>query len=471
LLLIAAPRSIILGRMATVIDGLAGFKGTLLRPDVKGYEAARAIWNGAIRRRPALIARCTSDDDVAAAFAYARRSELPISVRGGGHNVAGTALCEGGVLIDLQPMKRVVVDASARRVVAEPGVLLGELDSATQAYGLAVPSGINSTTGIAGLTLGGGIGWLMRAYGLTCDNLLSARVMLADGSSVVASQSENQDLFWAIRGGGGNFGIVTRFEFDAHPLGPEVLAGAVLHPAENARDVLRFYRDFAASAPAELTTVVNLRSAPPASWIPESMHGRDVVIIAACWAGEQAAGQKALSALKEYGAPLVDAIVPKPFTDHQTFFNPTVPHGWGYYWKSTYTTDWTDRAIDTLVDNAWRKRSDKSYTIVFQMGGRVARGDEQGMAFTGRDAAFAVNINAAWADPSGPSVDVEWARGFWRALEPFSTGGVYVNFLSEEGEERVRTAYGAKWERLRDLKRRYDPDNVFRVNQNISPAG
>jgi FAD/FMN-containing dehydrogenase len=455
--------------MATAIERPAGFKGMLLRPGDEEYEATRAIWNGAIQRRPALIMRCSSEDDVVTALAHARKSELPISIRGGGHNVAGTALFDGGVLIDLQTMKRILVDAAASRIVVEPGVLLGELDAATQAHGLALPCGINSTTGIAGLTLGGGIGWLMRRHGLTCDNLLSARMVLADGSRVRVAPDENPDLFWAIRGGGGNFGIVTEFEFQLHRLGPEVLAGAVLHPAEKAGDLLRFYREFASRAPRELTTVLNLRSAPAAPWIPEAVHGQDVVLIAACWAGDVEAGQRALAPLKSYGPPLADVITAKPFTLHQTFFDATVPRGWGYYWKSTYTTEWSDQAIDTLVGNAWRKQSDKSYTIVFQMGGEVAAKSEDEMAFTGRDAAFAVNINAAWT-ASDPAVDVEWTRDFWRALEPFSTGGVYVNFLSEEGEERVRAAYGGKWERLSSQKRLYDPDNVFRVNQNITPA-
>jgi len=445
-------------------------KGPVLLPEHRDYEAVRAIWNGAIDRRPAVIARCLDEDDVADALAYARARDLPLSVRGGGHNVAGTALCQGGLLIDLRLMKAISVDAPRRRVRVQPGVLLGELDSATQPHGLAVPAGINSLTGVAGLTLGGGLGWLMRRHGLTCDRLLSARVVLADGTRTVASAEGDRDLFWAIRGGGGNFGIVTAFEFAAVPIGPRVLAGAVMHAAEDAGELLRWYRGFAAAAPDELTTVLALRSAPPAPWIPAAHHGREVVVVAACWAGELDDGERHLGPLRRFGRPLADCFATQPFAIHQRFMDATAPPGWGYHWRSCYTPAWSDAAIDTLVRNAWRKETRQSYTLIAQMGGAIRRVPDAETAFAGRQADFAVNINAVWTDLAAGPRDVEWTRAFWTAMEPHSSGGVYVNFLGEEGAARVRAAYGASWTRLSELKARYDPENVFRMNQNIRPA-
>ncbi len=446
-------------------------KGRVVLPEDPDYESIRAIWNGSVTRRPAVIARCLDEDDVAVALAYARDRGLPLSVRGGGHNVAGTALCEGGVLVDLQLMKGISVDPAARRVRVQPGVLLGELDAATQPHGLAVPAGINSLTGVAGLTLGGGFGWLHRSHGLTCDHLVAARMVLADGTQAVASATDDSDLLWAIRGGGGNFGIVTEFDFSAVPVGPQVLAGAVVHAAEHAPELLRWYRGFAAEAPDELTTILNLRTAPPAPWIPREHHGRPVAVVAGCWAGDPAQGEPWVEALRRHRPPLADAFAVRPFVAFQQFFNATVPPGWGYYWKSCYTPAWSDGAIDTMVAHAWRKETPQSYTIVPHLGGAMRRVPGAASAFEGRDAEFAININACWTDPSQGPRDVELTRAFWKAMEPYSTGGVYVNFLSDEGEARVRAAYGSKWERLAELKARYDPENVFRANQNIRPAG
>lgn len=444
-------------------------KGPVVTPEHPDYEAVRAIWNGSVTRRPALVARCLDEDDVVVALAHARQHGLPLSIRGGGHNVAGTALCEGGLLVDLKLMKGISVDPARRRVRVQPGVLLGELDAATQLHGLAVPAGINSLTGVAGLTLGGGIGWLMRRHGLTCDQLVSARVVLADGTRTVASETGDRDLFWAIRGGGGNFGIVTEFELAAVPVGPTVFGGAVMYPAESAGEILRRYRDLAAAAPEDLTTILNLRSAPPAPWIPAEHHGRDAVFVAGCWAGDAAAGERQLAPLRRLGDPLADCHAAKPFVAHQRFLDATAPPGWGYHWKSCYTRSWTDGTIDTLVANAWRKETGQSYTLIAHMGGAIRCVPEGETAFAGRDSDFAVNINAAWTDPAAGPRDVEWARSFWAALEPHSTGGVYVNFLGEEGASRVRAAYGSKWSRLARLKARYDPENVFRLNQNIAP--
>ena len=446
-------------------------KGPVITPDDPRYESVRAIWNASIARRPAFIARCLDEEDVVTALAFARDRGLPLSIRGGGHNIAGTALCEAGVLIDLQLMKGVAVDPSSRRVRAQPGVLLGELDAATQALGLAVPAGINSLTGLAGLALGGGIGWLMRRYGLTCDHVVSARMVLADGTRTVASAGGDADLFWAIRGGGGNFGIVTEFELSAVPVGPQVFAGAVLFAAERAGDVVRWCRDeLAANAPDDLSTLLNLRTAPPAPWIPAEHHGRDVLAVAGCWAGDPGEGARCLAPLRRLAGTLADAFSVRSFAEFQQFFNATVPPGWGYYWKSCYTRRWSDAAIDTMLAHAWRKETPQSYTIIPHLGGAIRSVPGDATAFEGRDAEFAVNINAAWADVGRGPRDVGWARAFWAAMEPHSTGGVYVNFLGEEGAERVRAAYGPKWQRLAALKARYDPDNVFRANQNITPS-
>jgi FAD/FMN-containing dehydrogenase len=444
------------------------FRGALIRPGDAPYDAERRIWNGAIDRRPALIARCTSAADVRAAVGFARERELVVAVRGGGHNVAGTAVCDGGIVIDLSPMKGMWVDPRARVARAQPGLLWGEFDHETQPFGLATPGGIVTHTGIAGLTLGGGLGWLMRRHGLTADNLLSADVVTADGALVRASAEEHADLFWGLRGGGGNFGIVTSFEYRLHAVGPTVLAGVILHPAARAREVLSFYRDYIASAPDELMTIVVLRMAPPAPFLPESIHGQPVVIIAVCCAGPVEEGERAVAPLRRFGEPLVDLIRPTPYASHQALLDASVPHGLGYYWKSEYLRPLSDALIDTLIAHAWRVPTPESYAAVFHMGGAVAREDPDGSAFEDRRATHAMTIDGVWSEPAASGACIAWARGFWEAVRPHSTGRVYMNFLGEEGEDRVRAAYGAtKYERLRALKRKYDPTNFFRMNQNI----
>jgi FAD/FMN-containing dehydrogenase len=447
------------------------FQGELIRPDDPGYGDARRVWNGTIDKRPALIARCTGAADVAAALRFARERELPLAVRGGGHSVAGTAVCDDGVVIDLSPMRGVKVYPEPRVAHVQAGVLLGELDTATQAFGLATPAGIVSHTGVAGLTLGGGIGWLSRKLGATVDNLRSARVVTADGEHVTASERENPDLLWGLRGGGGNFGIVTEFEFHLHPVGPTVLAGPVYYALEDGVEVLRRYREVAAAAPDELTTILNLRKAPALPLLPAELHGRPVVTVVACWAGELERGQRAVQPLRELGTPLVDLLRPRPFVELQRLFNAAVPHGWHYYWKSIESPPFEDAMIDTLIDHTARITSPRSYTIIFQLGGALARVAEGATAYPQRDAAFNVNINAVWLE-GDPRADEhnDWTRDFYAAVEPHAGGRVYVNFLGDEGEERVRAAYGEeKYERLRALKRRYDPTNVFRLNQNIRP--
>jgi FAD/FMN-containing dehydrogenase len=454
----------------TVAERAPHFRGELIGPGDPQYDTARRLWNGIIDRRPGLIARCTGVADVRAAVRFGRERDLLLAVRGGGHNVAGTATCDGGLVIDLSPMKGLWVDPARRTARAQPGLLWGEFDRETQGFGLATPGGIVTHTGIAGLTLGGGLGWLMRCHGLTVDNLLSADVVTADGEFLRASASEHGDLFWGLRGGGGNFGVVTSFEYRLHPVGPIVLAGVMLYPAANARDVLGFYREYVAGAPDELTTIVILTMAPPAPFLPASVHGQPVVIIGACYAGPGDEGERVIARLRRFGPALADTIGPTPYVSHQALLDPGVPHGLGYYWKSEYVPGLSDALIDTLAEHAWRAATPESYTIIFHLGGAVGRQDSEGCAFEDRRAGHAVNIDAVWSEPGRASSCIAWARNFWEAIRPHSTGRVYVNFLGDEGQDRVRAAYGdAKYERLRALKRTYDPANVFRLNQNIRP--
>lgn len=443
----------------------------MILPTDPGYEAARAIWNGAIDRRPAVITRCSGVADVVAAVGFARERDLPVAVRSGGHGVGGHALCEGGLVIDLSPMKGIRVDPIARTARAEAGVLWGELDRETQLHGLATVGGIVTHTGIAGLTLGGGIGWLMRKHGATVDNLVSVDLVTADGEVLTASENENSDLFWGVRGGGGNFGIVTSFEYRLHPVGPIVFAGSVFHSLEDAPQVLRLYREFIATAPDELTTIFELSVAPAVPFLPEEVHGNPIVMVGACYAGSPDEGAQVVSPLKQFGHPIVDLLEPKPYAALQSMFDPMSPHGWHRYWKSVELPRLTDHAIDTLVEHASTVTSPKSYCIVFQLGGALARVGDDETAFSQRDAAHNVNINAVWTEEDPHSQrHVAWARDFFDAMQPHAGRRVYLNFLGEEGGKRVRQAYGARnYERLVELKRAYDPTNFFRLNQNIAP--
>jgi len=447
------------------------FAGRLLAPGDTGYDEARSIWNGAVHRSPGLIARCTSRDDVAHAVRLAAEFDLVTSVRGGGHGVAGLAICDDGLVIDLSGLRSVEVDPGERTVRVEAGVLLGELDAATQPFGLAVPAGIVTHTGVAGLTLGGGIGWLMRRHGLTVDSLVSADVVLADGTSVTASERLHPDLFWALRGGGGNFGIVTTFEFHAREVGPTVLGGPVLFSLEQAEEIMGFYREWAPVSPRELTTILNFRKAPPASWVPEHLHGVPVVAVTACWCGDLEAGSRVLEPLRAL-EPLLDACMPRPFVELQTLFDPSVPPGWHYYWKSVEVPEISGEIVAAIVDHTHEITSPRSYTIVFQLGGAVADVGEMETAFPRREAGFDVNINSVWLPEDSGHADthVAWARSLFKRAAPHARG-VYVNFLGEEGAGRVREAYGdEKYERLADVKARYDATNLFRRTQNILPA-
>lgn len=446
------------------------FGGSLVGPRDEGYDQARRIWNGAIDKRPGLIAQCADTSDVVAAVRWARDHDIEIAVRGGGHGVAGNALSDGGIVIDCSAMTAVEVDPVRRIARVDAGVLLGDLTRATQAHELAVPAGIVSHTGVAGLTLGGGIGWLMRRFGLTCDNLLAAEVVTANGETVRASEDENPDLLWGLRGGGGNFGIVTSFEFRCHPVGPTVLAGPVLWAAEDAAELLPFYREFAHAAPDDITTISLIRRAPAAPWVPEELHGRPVVIIAFCYSGSLDAGERTIEPLRRWGRPLLDAVGPRDLTEYHYLFDGSVPHGLGYYWKSHYLRDLTREAIDAFVERGWEAKSRLSYTIMFHMGGAVRHVDADATAFEDRTAEFSPNINAVWEDLDAPQ-DMDWTLDLFSALEPASTGKAYVNFMSSDEQVRVSEAYGeAKLARLVALKDRFDPNNVFRLNQNISPS-
>jgi hypothetical protein len=457
------------------LDELArSFRGELLLPSSPGYGAARRIWNGAIDRNPACIARTTGVADVVGAVRFARDHDLEIAVRGGGHNVAGTAVCDNGVVIDLSAMRAVSVDPIARTAWVQGGALWADVDHETQAHGLATTGGIVGHTGVGGLTLGGGIGFLMRKHGLTVDNLLAADVVTAEGSVVRASADEHPDLFWALRGGGGNFGVVTSFKLALHPVGPTVLAGPVFWAADDTSDVLRFYRDFAAEAPEELGSVVRLGTIPPLPLISEDLHWRPAIAISCCYAGPVDDGECAVRALRRFGTPLVDLLAPSEYAAFQGGLDDTVLHGWHYYWKATNLAGLSDDAIAVIADHAFATRSRRSYAAMFHMGGAVARVPPSATAYNGRDVAHNIVIDAVWLPgESGEHAAAEtaWAREFLEALQPHRAG-VYVNFLdSDDDSSRVREAYGEQtYRRLAEVKATYDPTNAFHHNKNIQPG-
>ena len=457
------------GDVAAERDLAAQFVGTLLRSGDSAYEDGRRIWNGSIDRRPALIARCVTPADVRAAVRYAARTGVEVAVRGGGHSFPGHSALDDGLVIDLGAMRQVRVDPARRIVRAEGGAQLGDLDQATQPHALAVPSGIVTHTGIGGLTLGGGIGWLMRKYGLTIDNLLSVKLVTATGEALTASESENPELFWGVRGGGGNFGVVTEFTYRLRPVGPTVLAGPIFWSLDDSPQVMRFYRDWIADAPDELTTMAIHRKAPPLPVVPEHLHGQPVIAITCCYVGDLDAGERVIGPMRDFGSPVLDLCAPKPFLDHQAMFDPSFPAGRWFYVRSCDLAELNDGAIDALVDSASRITSPHTTLPMFQLGGAVSRVDDDVTAYTGRRAAHTVNIACATDGPDGFDAEKEWLERTWADLEPHATSA-YVNFLMDEGEDRIRAAYGpAKYSRLRALKRAYDPDNLFRRNQNIRP--
>ena len=457
----------------TVVEEFrATLHGTLIQPDDESYDEARAVWNGLIDRRPRLIVRCSGAADVASAVRFARAHGLEIAVRGGGHNVSGTAVCDDGIVIDLSRMRAVWVDPHTRTARVQGGALWGDVDHETQAHGLATTGGIVSHTGVAGLTLGGGIGWVMRKHGLTVDNLRSADVVTATGEFVRASEAENPDLFWALRGGGGNFGIVTSFEFTLHPVGPTVLAGSIYWAAGDTGDVLRFYRNFVRDAPDELGLVVKFGTIPPLSVVPEDLHWRPAVSVGTCYAGPVEEGERVLRPLRDHGKPLLDLVSPKPYLTHQRGLDSTVLHGWHYYWKSTDLPELSDELIDVIVDHAFSAESPRSYTVLFHLGGAVSRVSDDATAYAGRSAPHNINVNGVWrTDDDYAESETDWTRQFFDALEPYREG-VYVNFLdADDDSQRVREAYGERtYHRLAKIKAEFDPDNVFHLNQNIEPT-
>lgn len=447
----------------------ASVGGQVVRPRDRAYEEHRRVWNGSIDRNPALIVRCSEEADVRAAVSFARDHGLLTAVRGGGHSFPGHSTCDGGIVIDLRPMKGIRVDPDARTARVHAGALLGELDVETQRFGLAVPAGVVSHTGIAGLTLGGGTGWQQRKYGLSIDNLLSVDLVTADGNQVTATQDENADLFWGVRGGGGNFGVATSFEFRMNPIGPQVMAGPVFWSMEDTARVLRFYRDWIAQCPDELTTIVFQRKLPDLPTVPRDLVGERVVGVVACYTGAVETGREVLGPLKAFGSPLLDLCEPKPFVVHQTMFDRSYRHGCWYYVRSCDVAELSDEVIDIAVEYGNQLNSPMSSLALWQMGGAVARVGENETAFHGRKAGFTFNINGNTETAEGFDEEREWARSYWSALAPHHTS-VYINFLMDEGEHRVRDAYGPeKYDRLKALKRRYDPANLFRLNQNITP--
>jgi FAD/FMN-containing dehydrogenase len=447
-------------------------QGELIRPEDSGYDEARAIWNGAHDRRPALIVRCAGVEDVRHAVGFARSEGLEVAVRGGGHSIPGFSTVDGGIVIDLSPMKGIKVDEKKSTVVAEGGLTWGELDAETQKHGLAVTGGLVSTTGVAGFTLGGGIGWLMRKHGLACDNLRSAEIVTADGQAITASADENADLFWGLRGGGGNFGIVTSFEFDLHSVGPTVAAGPIFYPGDDAAEILRRYREIAAELPDEMTTLVNLLTAPPAPFLPEDWHGKKLIAVIGCYAGPSDEGLKAMQPLRELAEPVADLFGEMPYVQMQGLIDDLYPRGTKAYMKAGYMSDLDDHAIETLVSHHQDEAIAPSAELhIHHFGGAVARVGDEETAYGERQAPYVLNLLGFSHDDGGMEPHSEWANRVYGDLEPSLTGGAYINFLSSEGEERVKAAYGAeKFDRLQALKDRYDPTNLFHLNQNVPPS-
>jgi hypothetical protein len=436
------------------------FSGEVITPADDAYDEARRVWNAMIDRRPALIARCRDANDIKAGIAFARDQGLPLAIRGGGHSVAGHGTCDDGLVLDLGPMDAIEVDAERRTVSVGAGQHWGPVDRATQQHRLAVTGGIVSETGVAGLTLGGGLGWLMRRHGLTADNLLSADLVTAAGEPLHVSPESEPELFWGLQRGGGNFGVVSRFRFALHPVGPIVLAGWILWPQAGAAEVLRFHRDYCADAPDELTTIAILRRLPQLSKIPPFMRGQPVIGIAACWCGNIERGERALAPLRRFGTPLMDGISLKPYTAHQSLFDAGNLRGRHNYWKSAYLETLSDGAIGALAQGAAEMTSPMSVMALYQLGGAVQL----------NGAGYCLNVAAMWTDPAESQRHIDWTRGVWQSVQPWSATGTYVNFLGDEGASRTESAYREHYRRLVALKDRLDPDNLFRLNQNIPPS-
>jgi FAD/FMN-containing dehydrogenase len=444
-------------------------KGSVLVPDDPGYEEARQIWNAMIDRRPAVIVQCAQVDDVPSVIRFARENKLELSIRGAGHNIAGNALCDNGITIDFSRMKNVRVDAGKKRAYVEPGATLADLDAATQAHGLATPVGINSTTGIAGLTLGGGFGWLTRKYGMTVDNLISVDLIMAEGKKLHASENENADVFWAIRGGGGNFGVVTQFEFRLFPVGPEIVTGLMVFPFNQARQILNRYREFVNTAPEELNVWVVLRKAPPLPFLPESVHGKEVVVLPIFYTGAVAAAEKLIAPVRAFGRAYGEHIGAQPYVEWQKAFDPLLTAGARNYWKSHNFTELADGALDSIIESAGKLPSPQCEIFIGLIAGAPNRVAPDAMAYGHRDAKFVLNVHGRWNEAKDDQKCIGWAREFFKASAPYASAGAYVNFMTAEEGDRVAAAYGSNYDRLVEIKRRYDPENVFHLNQNIKP--
>jgi FAD/FMN-containing dehydrogenase len=446
---------------STAIEQLRqDLRGELVLPTDSTYDQARRVWNGAIDKRPAAIVFCADPDDVVHAVTYARSQGCLVAVRSGGHNVAGLSVCDDGMVIDLSRMKKIAVDPERRIARAEAGLTLGEFDAATQAHGLATTMGVNGDTGIAGLTLGGGFGKLGRKHGLSCDNLIAAEIVTADGQLLRTDARQHPELFWALRGGGGNFGVVTAFEYRLHPLGPTLLAGSVLHAYDQAREAMRFYDKFSRDAPDEVSVDAALVTLP---------SGDRAFSISACYVGSPEAGESVIAPLMKFGSPIESRLQAIPYLQIQSAGDNLFPRGRRYYWKAQFLHQISDGAIDALLDSYARAPSHSSLLVFQQVGGAIARVPASHSPYANRDAAFDCFPIAIWDDPVDDEVNMRWARDLWNAVRPFSTGGVYANNLGDEGDERVRDAYGGNYARLAAIKKQYDPTNFFRLNQNIRP--
>jgi len=448
----------------------SSMSGGLVRAGDSEYEEARCIWNGMIDKQPAAIARCTGATDVKRAVDFARENGLLVAVRGGGHNIAGSALCDGGLVIDLSGMRAVRVDPKARRAWVSGGAKLGDFDKEAQAFGLATPLGINSTTGVAGLTLGGGFGWLSRKYGMSCDNLVGAEVVTADGRKLRADAKSEPELFWALRGGSGNFGVVTEFEFALHPVGPNVLSGLVVYPFAQARDVLRAYREWVPMLPDDATVWVVSRKAPPLPFLPAKVHGQEVIVLAMCYAGDPREGETVLAPARTLGKPLGEHVGVQPYCNWQQAFDPLLTPGARNYWKSHNFAQLTDGVFDALIEYTPKMPSSQCEIFIAQLGGQVNRVARDATAYAHRDADFVMNVHGRWDTPAEDERCVAWSRKFYEATARWATGGVYVNFLTADEQQRTQAAYGKNFERLSRIKARYDPQNLFRTNLNVAPA-
>jgi len=456
---------------AAAVENLkSSLRGALLLPGDEGYDKSRTVWNAMIDRRPALVAECAGVADVCSAVAFAREHKLLTAVKGGGHNIAGNAVCDDGLLIDLSGMRAVMVDPIARRAHVEPGATLGDFDCETQAFGLATPVGINSTTGIAGLTLGGGFGWLSRKYGMTVDNLTAADVVTADGRLLRASDKENADLFWAIRGGGGNFGIVTRFEFKLHPVGPELLSGLIVFSMKEAVSALKKYREYVKKLGEETSVWTVLRKAPPLPFLPPQVHGTDIIAFALCHSGNAEEGRKEIEPVRHFGTVLGEHVGVQPFRAWQAAFDPLLTPGARNYWKSHNFVDLSGEAINVAVKYASTIPSPQCEIFFGLIGGATTRPAPDATAYSHRNAIYVLNVHGRWESASEDSKCIEWSRAFFRESAPYATGGVYVNFLTDDESDRIKAAYGPGYERLVATKKKYDPENLFRMNQNIRPG-